>query len=678
MKNIKIATKISMISVVILTIGLAILWLAANSRMTSVVKQSILDSLKDSVAMQAEIVREYVGEAETYLVGYAQAPKMASTLQNTGDSAAVAVLQEYTDQYASTARNLENVYAANYNSTVIASHVQGVIGVTLREGDALKQLQDAIAGGMYNTGIMASKATGAQVISMYYPVNDKSGQPAGYVGAAIYVDELRDTLNGLSAKDAEGSSYMLLDAAAGTYIFCPDDEMIGTAIESSDMLNIIEMAKNSGNSDSYYEFTDADTGRKMISSAYYLGERDWVLVNLSDWDMAFAAVHALTLMLAVLCLIVLAVISATIWVSVSMIAKDISSEAKIIQNIGTLDFADRKKLQGYCGRKDEVGMIADATGVLVDATARVILELQDKSAKLQKTAREMNENSEVTFETVKTVETAIREIATGAGGQATETATASESVINIGSKIAETKDKSEQLYGVSERISSSSEEAIRTLQTLSDINEQAKVAVEQINKQTLSTNDSVLKIRDAAQLITSIAEETNLLSLNASIEAARAGEQGSGFAVVAGQIKKLAEQSNESAQYIDSIIDVLLKESSEAVEIMDNVKDIMKQQSDRLNDTESCFREVTQHVELTQSEISNITSNITNMDDERIGVVDIVQNLTSIAEQNAASSQESLASTEMVNGMVQKVSEASKELTELADSIKNSISIFKV
>ncbi len=416
----------------------------------------------------------------------------------------------------------------------------------------------------------------------------------------------------------------------------------------------------------------------MISAIYYMEERDWVLVALSDWDIAFESVQALTNMLAILCIVVLVVISLTVWGSVSMIARDISGEAGIIQEIGTLDFTGREKLNKYCGRKDEVGMIADATRVLVDASYHVVVELQEKSRELLKTAGEMNKSSAVTFDTVKSVESAIHEIAMGASNQASETNSASNSVVHIGNQIAETKDKSSTLYGVAENINSSGEEAIKTLQTLGDINEQAKNAVEQINKQTLTTNESVLKIRDAAQLITSIAEETNLLSLNASIEAARAGEQGSGFAVVAGQIKKLAEQSNDSAKYIDSVIDVLLQESSEAVQIMDDVKEIMKLQSERLADTKSCFEEVTQNVIVTQQEIANITQNISDMDEERIGVVDAVQSLTAIAEENAAGAQESLASTEMVNDMVKKVADAAKELAELADAIEKNISIFKV
>lgn len=677
MKNIKMAVKISLISIVILVIGLVGLWFAANREMTEVMKESIIQQLNNSVETQAEIVRNYVDKAETYLIGYAQAPIMADTLQNTADTSGTAALQEYTDAYAATGDNLENIYAADYNSTVIASYVQGAIGLTLREGDALKQLRDALSKGKYNAGIMASKSTGAQVISMYYPVNDKDGQPLGFVGAAIYAGDLRDTLNGLSGRQ-EGSNYLLLDAAAGSYIFCPEDEMIGTAVENADVLNIIERARSAENQAQSFEYTDSVTGKKIISAMYYMEDRDWVLVALTDWDIAFAPVQTLSVMLAILCLIVLVIISFAIWFSVMLIARAISGEAAIIQEIGTLNFTGRQRLDRYCGRKDEVGMIANAMKVLVDAMYNVVAGLKEKSGELQKTAGEMSNNSASTSEAIRNVETAIQEIAQGAGSQATETTNASERVIHIGDQIADTKEKSSRLSGVAERINHSSEEALQTLKILVDINEKAKAAVEQINRQTLNTNDSVLKIRDAAQLITSIAEETNLLSLNASIEAARAGEQGSGFAVVAGQIKKLAEQSNESAKYIDEIIEALLEESSCAVQVMDEVKEIMKKQSEHLADTKDCFGEVSHNVEVTQSEISNIDHTISNMDEERSSVIDVVQSLTAIAEENAASTEESLASTEMVNGMIKEVAEIAKALEELANEIESDISIFKV
>ena len=108
----------------------------------------------------------------------------------------------------------------------------------------------------------------------------------------------------------------------------------------------------------------------------------------------------------------------------------------------------------------------------------------------------------------------------------------------------------------------------KTLVELDSINLQTKDAIAMISEQTDDTNKSALEINEAISIISSIAEETNLLSLNASIEAARAGEQGKGFAVVAAQIQKLAEQSNDATDKISLIVKTLIDDSEKAVETM--------------------------------------------------------------------------------------------------------------
>lgn len=113
----------------------------------------------------------------------------------------------------------------------------------------------------------------------------------------------------------------------------------------------------------------------------------------------------------------------------------------------------------------------------------------------------------------------------------------------MGNMIEETNNEIEDLRNSARAMRSAGENAMKILDELNKINQQTKDAISVIYEQTNTTNTSAMKIKEATDIITDIAEETNLLSLNASIEAARAGEQGRGFAVVASQIQKLAEQS---------------------------------------------------------------------------------------------------------------------------------------
>ena len=227
-------------------------------------------------------------------------------------------------------------------------------------------------------------------------------------------------------------------------------------------------------------------------------------------------------------------------------------------------------------------------------------------------------------------------------------------------------------------IQKTSEEMRSTVRELSVVNSNTEKAIDEISAQTLSTNQSAMKIKDAAQLITSIAEETNMLSLNASIEAARAGEQGRGFAVVASQIQKLAEQSNDSAKIIDDIIVALIKDSNEAVETMLRMKDIMLEQSSQLTHTEDQFSEIYENIEVTKQSVTAIYDTVKNMDEERLMVVELVRKLSEIAADNAAGTEQILASSEMLDGMVKDVSEASGQLVSVSDEIEKSVGGFTV
>ena len=275
------------------------------------------------------------------------------------------------------------------------------------------------------------------------------------------------------------------------------------------------------------------------------------------------------------------------------------------------------------------------------------------------------------------MERAVSEIADGANSQAEETQKATENVILIGSMVEEAGRQVEKLGANAGIMQRAGKEADNTLKHLDETNIKTREAIEKIYQQTHTTNESALKIREATTMITSIAEETNLLSLNASIEAARAGEQGRGFAVVAGQIQKLAEQSNESARQIEEIIDSLIHDSEEAVTTMDSVREIIAQQSENVEKTGAGFAEVKKGIDSSLESVQAITSSINKMDEARVNVVDVVQNLTAIAEENAASTEETSASATEVTATIQNMSDQAEQLKGVAVELDRSMKIFK-
>ena len=255
---------------------------------------------------------------------------------------------------------------------------------------------------------------------------------------------------------------------------------------------------------------------------------------------------------------------------------------------------------------------------------------------------------------------------------------ATENVILMGNMVEETSQEVDDLIDNANDMKRSSEEAFVTLTALEKINDQAREAIEVIYEQTNTTNESAMKIREATSLITSIAEETNLLSLNASIEAARAGEQGRGFAVVAGQIQKLAEQSNDSARQIENIIDSLITDSEKSVATMEEVKKIINSQNESVGRTNDIFVQVQTGITGSMDGINRIADKTKKLDAARVNVVDVVQNLTAIAEENAASTEETSASVTEVSSIVYNISENATQLKDVATRLENNMNIFKI
>lgn len=675
MKNMKLAVKISSIVIIILTLGFILLWQAINARVSSLMKEEILTEMNDAVETRSEIAQQYVRSAETYVIGYGQSLELREYIIEPNRDKAAQRAQKYTDEYALVNQNLENIYIADYNSTVLSSYVKGPIGQTLREGEALQELRDNVfcSHEIWNAGIMASPSTGEQVVSLYYPIFD-GDTPVGYAGGAIYSRDLRETLTSLT--DKSGSTqmdYMLLDTKNNTYIFCDNEDKVGTEIEEENILKIMETAQVEKG---FYEYLE--DGKEMMAVYQYIPERNWVLAAVVDCAQIYAPICELRTELFFICLMILIVISLCVWAAGWLIAKDIVNISHIVEEIGTLDLTLKSRLHRYTARRDEVGMIAKATLYLTDSIGQAVGLIKEKNSDFMETSDNLYQGVNITKDAVENVEKAIGEISGGAVQQADETQQAAKSVVNLGEIIKKALEGTEQLNENAGNIQHTNNDMRDTVKALTEVNRSTEKTIEEIGAQILSTNEFAQKIKDSSQLIASIAEQTNLLSLNASIEAARAGDQGKGFAVVAGEIQKLAEQSNNSAKQIDSIISTLLGESDKTVASMRETKNIILEQSRQLSHTEDMFMKIYQEFEILNRNVTVIYNFVKEMDQERMSVVEIVQSLSLIAESNAAGTEETLASMDMVREMIKETLDASQNLIETYNEMEKSVSGFSV
>lgn len=328
--------------------------------------------------------------------------------------------------------------------------------------------------------------------------------------------------------------------------------------------------------------------------------------------------------------------------------------------------------------QNELGNIIHSVALLKESLSQIVGSVKGNSSQLLEASANLDMVAKETESTVEQVEKAVEDIAQGASSQAAETQKASQDVMVMGDLITQTAQEVQILDRNSDSMKRSSDEAGITLNELKKINEKSVEAIDIIYEQTNTTNESALKIQEATRLITEIAEETSLLSLNASIEAARAGDQGRGFAVVAAQIQKLAEQSNESAVRIEEITKSLIHDSEKAVSTMEEVKQIMDDQAKNVEKTEEIFGAVREGIDDSFVRVESISDKTAKLDEARIEIVDIVQNLTAVAEENAASTEETSAASAEVSATVANVSVAAEELKKIASDMEEHMRVFNI
>lgn len=489
-------------------------------------------------------------------------------------------------------------------------------------------------------------------------------------------DNLNESLQGEGVEGVE-SSYIYVVSPEGTMLYHPTEEKVGQPVENDAVNQVVnKIAKNQVVECEVIEYVFNSV--EKYAAIYVNDSQDFIIVVTADKDEIFENLYNVTKKGGVGMGIVLIVVVIAGAIVANIIINPVNQIAKLTVKLSTMDFTSDDLHNKLACRKDEIGNMGRAMQQLIYSLTGVVNDIKSKSDELMLAADALNDDAAETTTTMEQVESAVNDIAQGATSQADETQQATEHIVSMGNMIEETNNEVNKLLSFTANMRDTTNQAQDILAELKNVNKKAEEYIDIIAEQTNTTNESALKISEATKLITSIAEETNLLSLNASIEAARAGEQGRGFGVVAAEIQKLAEQSNESAQRIEDIIKELLLDSEKAVETMYGVKEIIRAQSDHVEQTETAFGELTNDMSRSIEGINNIANKTSMLDDARTNVVDIVQNLTAIAEENAAGTEETSASTTEVTNIVEDISEKSNSLRNVAKQLEDGMNIFKL
>ena len=325
---------------------------------------------------------------------------------------------------------------------------------------------------------------------------------------------------------------------------------------------------------------------------------------------------------------------------------------------------------------DEIGQVRKATKSLTIKLKEIMSKSNEMARNLSTAGNELASSSDSASQASGQVTIAVGDISQGAVSQAESVENAAGNTTDIGYDIEVIANNIEQLDGYAGNMKATCADTMDALNKLFAQSNEVQASVQAIGETINSTNESANGIHNFVNAITSIASQTNLLSLNASIEAARAGEAGRGFAVVAGEIAALADQSNQSAQEIGRIVEKLLYDASASVDVMNRLNESFEQQSIQMDTTKENMESMAKDVESVAESAGTIAGKINGLTEAKDKLVNIVSDLSAITEENAASTQETNASMQELNATFNLINDSADNLQTLASELQEIISYF--
>jgi len=468
-------------------------------------------------------------------------------------------------------------------------------------------------------------------------------------------------------KGEDNKAYMVVDASL------ENASPFGEEYELEDAMN-----KAFNGEVSFTENPVSDEDGTFISAYAPIKDSSGKVIAIvgADKDVATFA-YIQTTMLKTAVKIIVAIIALSVILSIILTKKITASVNEVAIGLNKMSQGDLT-VSVNVNSKDEIQTISKS----IDHVRNNMVEMLSKSKQLCEAVMDGSINlsaaSDQMAASSEEVSSAIQEVAKGMNSQSNEMAKINEIMNTFGLKIDGTVKGIGEINSKIEIINSKAQNSNHDLVTLEDGMKELDDSFTVMNQEIKDLGVYLSQIGEVTNLINSIAEQTNLLALNAAIEAARAGETGKGFAVVADEIRKLAEQSKNSASNISSLLDNVTIKSNLVVKTSENMNGKLIEQDKVINNSIKSFKDIIDNVEEIITRINAINNHMNDINIEKVNIIQSVEETASVSEEVSASSEEIAASSQELSASSEEVAAATQELSELSKNMMETMEQFKI
>lgn len=327
---------------------------------------------------------------------------------------------------------------------------------------------------------------------------------------------------------------------------------------------------------------------------------------------------------------------------------------------------------------DEIAQLCSSFNHMMHKIRKLINQTQDVITETLNSSEILTTSTTQSVSTIQELAVAVSEIAQGTTTQALDAQKSTQDMAILANSMENVNEKTTHLLANTDGAKSLIETATSTMHSLTTTMNSSLEMSNNICTSIVELNALNQNIEDVMKLVDSISEETNLLALNASIEAARVGEAGKGFAVVANEVRRLADESKSSTVNVRTTLSTINQKMNETVSLAEKSQQIIKNQEQVVGETHKVFFNIVEILSIMTAELQDVSENIHSMQTLKEIMVGQIDNIASVTQESAASTEEvSSLATEQHN-VISKLSNLSEDLTKNMEALNQTIQAFKV